>query len=56
MRTLLLGLLLFFSVKIWAIKPPGSSYILVLGVAQDGGYPHMGCQKNCCKMTWKDAN
>lgn len=23
-------------------------YITVLGVAQDGGYPHIGCQKICC--------
>ncbi len=55
MRTALLCLLLIFSVKTWAVKAPNSSYILVLGVAQDGGYPHMGCQKNCCKMAWKDA-
>lgn len=24
-------------------------YITVLGIAQDGGYPHIGCQKECCK-------
>src|ERR1700733_15178428 len=29
-------------------------YILVLGVAQDGGYPHMGCHGVCCRMAWKD--
>ena len=23
-------------------------YITILGVAQDGGYPHIGCQKICC--------
>lgn len=23
-------------------------YITVLGIAQDGGYPHIGCQKKCC--------
>lgn len=23
-------------------------YITVLGIAQDGGYPHIGCQKMCC--------
>ncbi len=28
-------------------------YILVLGVAQDGGYPHLGCEKDCCKTPWK---
>jgi pyrroloquinoline quinone biosynthesis protein B len=31
-------------------------YVQVLGVAQDGGYPHMGCQKECCAMAWKDAS
>jgi len=30
-------------------------YILVLGVAQDGGYPHMGCDKKCCRMAWAGA-
>ncbi|MFO0358657.1 MAG: MBL fold metallo-hydrolase [Sphingobacteriaceae bacterium] len=30
-------------------------FIRVLGVAQDGGYPHFGCEKKCCKMAWKDA-
>ena len=23
-------------------------YVLVLGIAQDGGYPHPGCSKKCC--------
>jgi len=54
MRTILL-LLFTLPLKIWAAEEPKSSYIMVLGIAQDGGYPHMGCQKNCCKMAWKDA-
>lgn len=29
-------------------------YILVLGVAQDGGYPHLGCEKECCKKAWEN--
>lgn len=45
--------LLLSQIKVWATEEPKSSYIVVLGVAQDGGYPHMGCQKNCCKMAWK---
>src|ERR1035437_4021635 len=24
-------------------------YIVVLGIAQDGGYPHAGCERDCCK-------
>ena len=26
-----------------------SDYIQVLGVVQDAGYPHIGCEKDCCK-------
>lgn len=29
------------------------SYIVVLGVAQDAGYPQMGCEKECCSRAWK---
>lgn len=29
-------------------------FILVLGVAQDAGYPQMGCDKSCCLPAWKD--
>lgn len=25
-----------------------NQYITVLGIAQDGGYPHIGCKKQCC--------
>lgn len=28
-------------------------YMLVLGTAQDGGYPHIGCEKSCCTQAWK---
>src|SRR5205823_4857636 len=28
-------------------------YLLVLGVAQDGGYPHMGCTRPCCTAAWQ---
>lgn len=31
-------------------------YVLVLGTAQDGGYPHMGCSKPCCKMAWANES
>lgn len=29
-----------------------SPYVLVLGIAQDGGYPQTGCTKDCCKRAW----
>jgi len=28
-------------------------YVQILGVAQDGGYPHTGCMKQCCEMAWE---
>ena len=27
-----------------------SDYIQVLGIVQDAGYPHIGCEKDCCKL------
>ena len=27
-------------------------YAVVLGTTQDGGYPHAGCEKLCCKEAW----
>lgn len=29
-------------------------YVVVLGVAQDGGYPQAGCRKECCAPAWRD--
>ena len=29
-----------------------SPYILVLGIAQDAGYPQIGCRKECCKKVY----
>lgn len=28
-------------------------FIVILGIAQDGGVPHAGCKKRCCKDAWK---
>lgn len=30
-------------------------YVLVLGVAQDGGYPQAGCNKACCANAWQNT-
>lgn len=29
-----------------------SPYVMVLGIAQDAGYPQAGCKKDCCKEAW----
>lgn len=30
-------------------------FVVVLGVVQDGGLPHAGCQKACCREAWNDS-
>ena len=31
-------------------------YITILGTAQDGGFPHIGCQKKCCDDFYKGVS
>ena len=31
----------------------GTTKIIVLGTAQDGGYPQTGCKNKCCIDAWK---
>ena len=30
-------------------------YVVVLGIAQDGGAPHAGCEKSCCIGLWESG-
>ena len=32
--------------------PQKASFIVVLGITQDAGYPQIGCDKVCCKKYW----
>lgn len=52
LRRILLSaiLVLFYYVSASSQDP----YILVLGTAQDGGYPHLGCEKKCCNIAWEN--
>lgn len=36
-------------------ETPATPYVMVLGVAQDAGYPQMNCQKECCIEAWKNT-
>lgn len=50
MKTLVIHLLgILFMAQSFAQAP----YILVLGTAQDGGYPQAGCNKDCCRAVWE---
>ncbi len=31
-------------------------FVIVLGIAQDGGFPQTGCTKDCCKEAWSDPS
>ena len=31
-----------------------NNFITVLGIAQDAGYPHIGCKKDCCNKNIGD--
>ena len=32
--------------------PKNDLYLVVLGIAQDGGYPHAGCRRDCCQQVY----
>lgn len=34
--------------------PPSAPFIIVLGIAQDAGYPQAGCRRACCRAAWDD--
>lgn len=56
MKFTLLFISLFFTLVISAQKTESKiinnkSFIVILGTLQDGGSPHIGCEKNCCKKT-----
>ena len=49
-RYFLILSLLFFSACSQKINQ--SPYVIVLGIAQDGGVPHASCSKSCCINLW----
>ncbi len=42
--------------KVENTKTNNKQYITILGTAQDGGYPHIGCQKDCCAKFYNKTN
>lgn len=55
-------LLFIFCTIIFSITSPhilrseDDPYVVVLGITQDAGYPHIGCKKNCCAEAWKNMS
>lgn len=48
-------LLSIFFIASLQLATAQSAYIIVLGAVQDGGYPHLGCKKQCCEKAWKNT-
>jgi len=46
-----LGILLMLMSTIGIAQEVSAPFVLVLGIAQDGGYPHIGCQRVCCELS-----
>ena len=49
MKLSVLSFPLFFFALFTSSQTSESDYIQVLGIVQDAGYPHIGCEKDCCK-------
>lgn len=54
MKLIFLFLILLPFIPLNAQSDP--PFILALGIAQDGGYPHMGCEKECCARVEADPS
>ena len=51
------GLIVFYGyAKPQAAGGGDEPFIVVLGVAQDAGYPQIGCEKDCCREVWEDTS
>lgn len=49
--------LLLFVASIAQNKPIDKNpFIIILGIAQDAGYPQIGCEKDCCKRAINDPS
>lgn len=55
--------ILLFSILVLGCTAPekpsqktAKTYITILGIAQDGGYPHIGCQKDCCLSIYQGSS
>jgi pyrroloquinoline quinone biosynthesis protein B len=33
---------------------PSTPFVVVLGIAQDAGFPQAGCRSDCCRPAWED--
>lgn len=48
------GITILLPVILPAQQTSGQPYLIVLGIAQDAGFPQSGCQKACCAEAWQE--
>ena len=53
---ILLMLAIMLPARALRSHPPAGPYVLVLGTAQDGGLPQLGCQERQCLRARKDPS
>ena len=51
--SLLRTLTIFFLLSICSSQLAHDPYVIILGITQDGGSPHAGCENACCKSLWQ---
>ena len=59
MRHQILLLLYFIVTILFPNQSTGQNkepFLVVLGIAQDGGFPQAGCKKSCCEKSWINLN
>ena len=54
MRNLMCLIIVFSFACNQKANMPITPYVMVLGVAQDAGYPQINCKKECCKRAWEN--
>ncbi|MCA9726500.1 MAG: pyrroloquinoline quinone biosynthesis protein PqqB, partial [Candidatus Eisenbacteria bacterium] len=42
--------------RVEATERGGRPFVTVLGIAQDGGFPHIGCSRSCCRDAWTNPS
>ena len=51
-----IGVCLNYSAFAQNPQTEGSVELIVLGIAQDAGFPQAACQKPCCELAWKNPS
>lgn len=55
-RPIILLMVIFACVRKLPAQPESNWQLVVLGIAQDAGYPQAGCKKDCCAAYWTGEN